>query len=39
VPAAWFISFLGWDFDPKVYFESRPGADVAPEVDFSTPDP
>ena len=37
VPAAWFISFLGWDFDPKVYFESRPGADVVPEVDFSEP--
>jgi LemA protein len=39
VPAAWFIALLGWDFDPKVYFESLPGADVAPEVDFSTPSP
>ena len=37
VPAAWYISLLGWDFDPKLYFESRPGADVAPEVDFTEP--
>lgn len=37
VPAAWFVALLGWDFDPKVYFESRPGADVVPEVDFSPP--
>jgi len=34
VPAAWFIGLLGWDFEPKVYFESRPGADEVPEVDF-----
>lgn len=37
VPAAWLIALLGWDFEPKPYFESRPGADVVPEVDFSTP--
>lgn len=37
VPAAWLISLFGWDFGPKVYFESRPGADVVPEVDFTTP--
>lgn len=37
VPAAWFVALLGWDFDPKMYFESRPGADVVPEVDFATP--
>lgn len=37
VPAAWFVRLLGWDFDPKVYFESRPGADVVPEVDFTAP--
>ena len=35
VPAAWFIQILGWEFDPKLYFESRPGSDVVPEVDFS----
>ena len=34
VPAAWFIALLGWDFEPKVYFESRPGADEVPEVEF-----
>jgi LemA protein len=37
VPAAWFVRLLGWDFDSKVYFESRPGADVVPEVDFPAP--
>lgn len=34
VPAAWFVALLGWDFEPKVYFESRPGADEVPEVEF-----
>ena len=34
VPAAWFIQLLGWDFEPKVYFESRPGAEEVPEVEF-----
>ncbi|HEX2252159.1 MAG TPA: LemA family protein [Thermoanaerobaculia bacterium] len=37
VPAAWYISLLGWDFDPKPYFESEPGAEQAPQVDFGTP--
>ena len=34
VPAAWFISMLGWDFPPKAYFESQPGAATAPKVEF-----
>jgi len=36
VPAAWFIQLLGWPFQDKAYFQSQPGADVAPEVDFGT---
>jgi len=35
VPASWYVSLLGWDFAPKPYFESRPGADTPPAVDFS----
>jgi LemA protein len=34
VPAAWFVSMLGWDFPPKAYFESQPGAATAPRVEF-----
>jgi LemA protein len=34
VPSAWFISLLGWDFPAKAYFESQPGAQNAPKVEF-----
>ncbi len=34
VPASWFVSMLGWDFPPKAYFESQPGAATAPTVAF-----
>lgn len=34
VPAAWYIALLGWDFEPKAYFQSQPGAEEAPEVEF-----
>jgi LemA protein len=34
VPTAWFVSLLGWDFPPKAYFESQPGAATAPKVEF-----
>jgi LemA protein len=34
VPASWFISMLGWEFPPKAYFESQPGAQTAPTVAF-----
>ncbi|HEX2642548.1 MAG TPA: LemA family protein [Thermoanaerobaculia bacterium] len=34
VPAAWFISLLGWPFQPKPYFQSQPGAATPPTVDF-----
>ncbi len=34
VPTAWFVSMLGWDFPPKAYFESQPGAATAPTVAF-----
>jgi LemA protein len=34
VPTAWFIGALGWDFPPKAYFESQPGAATAPKVEF-----
>jgi LemA protein len=37
VPASWFISMLGWPFEPKAYFRSQPGAETAPTVDFGTP--
>lgn len=33
-PANFIIPLLGWDFEQKAYFESQPGAEVAPEVDF-----
>ncbi len=36
VPASWFISMLGWPFEPKAYFRSQPGAETAPKVDFGT---
>ena len=36
VPASWFISMLGWPFEPKPYFRSAPGAETAPKVDFGT---
>lgn len=34
VPAAWFISWLGWSFEEVAYFESRPGSDEPPAVEF-----
>jgi LemA protein len=34
VPTAWFVSLLGWDFPAKAYFESQPGAETAPRVEF-----
>ena len=34
VPTSWFIGALGWDFPPKAYFESQPGAATAPTVAF-----
>ena len=34
VPTAWFVSLLGWDFPEKAYFESQPGAEEAPKVEF-----
>jgi LemA protein len=37
VPASWFISMLGWPFEPKAYFRSQPGAETAPKVDFGNP--
>lgn len=37
VPTAWFIRLLGWPFEPRPYFQSRPGAETAPRVDFGTP--
>lgn len=37
VPASWFISMLGWPFEPKAYFRSAPGAETAPKVDFGNP--
>ncbi len=37
VPAVWLISLLGWDFPPKEYFKSQPGAEQAPTVDFGAP--
>lgn len=36
VPAAWFIGLLHWQFKPKPYFTSQPGAATAPKVDFGT---
>lgn len=34
VPAAWYLSLFGWEFQPKPYFESRPGAEEPPQVEF-----
>ncbi len=34
VPTSWFVSLLGWDFPAKAYFESQPGAEQAPKVEF-----
>jgi LemA protein len=34
VPAAWYIGMLGWGFDGKPYFQSQPGAETPPEVEF-----
>jgi LemA protein len=34
VPAAWLIGALSWDFPAKEYFESQPGAETVPRVEF-----
>lgn len=34
VPASWFVSLLGWDFEVKPYFRSDPRSDEAPQVEF-----
>lgn len=34
VPAAWFIAWLGWDFDTVAYFQSQPGSEEPPQVEF-----
>lgn len=34
VPASWFISMLGWEFERKPFFESEPGSAEPPEVEF-----
>ena len=34
IPTRWFVSMLGWGFEEKAYFESTPGAEEAPKVDF-----
>lgn len=34
VPTRWFVGLLGWEFGEKTYFESRPGAEEAPAVEF-----
>jgi LemA protein len=34
VPTSWFIGLLNWDFPAKAYFESQPGAENAPRVEF-----
>ncbi len=34
VPQVWLISTFGWPFEEKAYFESQPGAEEAPEVEF-----
>ncbi len=36
VPAAWFVSLLHWQFQPRPYFSAQPGAETAPKVDFGT---
>jgi LemA protein len=36
VPASWFISTLGWPFQPKSYFAAQAGAETAPKVDFGS---
>lgn len=33
-PANFVVPTLGWDFETKAYFESQPGAEEAPEVEF-----
>lgn len=33
-PTRWLVDFLGWEFETKAYFASRPGAEEAPEVSF-----
>ena len=33
-PARWLVEALGWEFEPKVYFEAQAGADEAPVVSF-----
>ena len=37
VPAAWYIRMLGWGFADKPYFQSEPGSERPPQVDFGTP--
>jgi LemA protein len=34
VPTRWFVGMLGWGFEERSYFESVPGAEEAPRVDF-----
>lgn len=34
LPTRWFVGLLGWDFGAKSYFESRPGAEETPAVEF-----
>ena len=34
IPTRWFVSLLGWGFEEKAYFESTPGAEEAPKVEF-----
>lgn len=36
VPQVWLINSLGWPFQVKAYFQSQPGAETVPEVDFGT---
>ena len=34
VPTRSFVGLLGWDFEARAYFESNPGAEEAPQVEF-----
>jgi len=34
VPTRWFVSLMGWEFEEKAYFESTPGTEEAPKVEF-----
>ena len=34
VPTRWFVGLLGWGFEERAYFESVPGAEEAPGVEF-----